>query len=155
MKYINKIIIVLILVVMFFVFGSSLNDYESSHQISNSIAEAIRPMLEDLLGSEQLELEALVRKMAHVVEFSVLGFLVAILLYRLKIKYHQSFGGLSLLVMLLVAVLDEYIQSFFGRSSKVADILLDFFGALLGFSLAFLIMKATKYFRRKRKNKYC
>lgn len=72
--------------------------------------------------------EHTIRKLAHFLEFSLLGWLLWRTYSSFRISKATS-AGYILLLGLLVAVVDEYIQSFsLGRSSQVSDVLLDFGG---------------------------
>ena len=69
-------------------------------------------------------------------EFAVLGLLVACLMFQLEFPMARL--GYGLFYVLAVAVTDEFIQIFTGRTSSVKDILIDFFGALLGIGVIYL-----------------
>ena len=75
-----------------------------------------------------------VRKSAHFLGFAVLGVLVGGLFGRMEALTQRRFRSLPVLMVLLVAVLDEYIQFFSGRGSMVTDVVLDFSGGLTGFA---------------------
>lgn len=50
----------------------------------------------------------------------------------------------SLFMILSVAVMDEYLQSFVARTSSVSDILIDFSGGMTGILILYLIKKAFR-----------
>lgn len=77
-----------------------------------------------------------IRKLAHFMEFALLGGTCAITLWILGWTHVHAALHVVLLV-LLVAVADETIQIFTGRGDSVADIVLDFAGGMTGF-LGFL-----------------
>ena len=52
---------------------------------------------------------------------------------------------------MLVAVLDEYIQSFTGRGSTVSDILLDLVGITIGFLLTLAAFYVAVFIKKKLK----
>lgn len=84
-----------------------------------------------------------VRKGAHFVEYLIL----ALLLYWTFSYYPLSFMNrmiYSLFIVLLCAVLDEYLQSFVARTSSVSDVLLDFMGGSLGIITVVLIKLIKK-----------
>ena len=86
--------------------------------------------------------EHIVRKLAHVLEFALLGFLGVNAVSRYKI---------SAVVCLFVAVIDEFIQKFSpGRSSQYSDIILDYFGVLIGMAVYFFLCYLIK---RRREDK--
>lgn len=141
MKHSVKIISVLILLIIALVFSNSFKNEEASHGISNTVADMIEPILAQVMDTEGLDVNQLIRKAAHLSEFAVLGILVMSLLIRVWHRYQWNLFGFGFFLVLLVAVLDEYIQTFSDRSGKVEDILLDLAGALLGFALAGVIVK--------------
>lgn len=78
------------------------------------------------------------RKGAHVFEYTVLS----MLLFRMFVvhapKRTLESSLLSAVVALLYAVSDEIHQLFvFGREGKIGDVLIDVFGIMIGFILAF------------------
>ena len=124
------------------IFSNSLKGSVSSTADSDSVISLLNPLIEWIFGKDhQLNLHFLVRKAAHLIEFGALGFLVTLLLFAWKQRKKRYFRGYEFFYVLAVAVVDEFIQSFTGRTSSVKDVLLDFFGALLGFGAAWLITK--------------
>ena len=87
--------------------------------------------ISQLLGvSLKGDVEHTIRKLAHFLEFACLGLLWCKVFASFHISNRTS-NGYILLICLLVAVVDEYIQLFSpGRDGKVMDVLLDFSGAL-------------------------
>ena len=132
----------LVLLATLLIFSNSLKGSVSSTADSDSVISLLNPLIEWIFGKDhQLDLHFLVRKAAHLVEFGALGFLVTLLILAWKQKKSRYFRGYEFFYVLAVAVVDEFIQSFTGRTSSVKDVLLDFFGALLGFTVAFLLAK--------------
>lgn len=111
--------------------GSAKNE-ATSHGNSNSVAQMVTPILDQVTDTKGLDVNLLIRKSAHLIEFAVLGALVLCLLLQLQ---KAVWFGYGCFYVLLIAVIDEYIQTFSDRSGKVEDVLLDLFGALLGFAL--------------------
>lgn len=148
----RKLIIVvfsaLVLLISVFIFVNSSMDYEASHSSSGAIADIIRPG-ESLADREQTEFT--IRKLAHLVEYFVLGASVTALCISLDRFCGRKFYGCALFYSLLVAVLDEYIQSFTGRGSTVSDILLDLVGITLGFLLTFAAFYIAVFIKKKLK----
>ena len=69
-----------------------------------------------------------IRKLAHFLEFALLGLLLCRSFSACGVKNFTATGYI-LFLGLLAAVVDEYIQSFSpGRGSMVKDVLLDFSG---------------------------
>ena len=94
----------------------------------------------------------IVRKLAHFVEFSGLGFITSLTVYSFTKKY---FGGifLKLFLCLATAVADESIQLCVeGRSGQITDVLLDFSGCIFGILLTLLIILIFNGIRKGNKN---
>ncbi len=130
----------LIAAVTAFIFSNSLKDGLESQEDSDVILAWFRPLLEWIFGKDPEVLNYVVRKAAHMAEFFVLALLICWLSHAVKKKFH----GYGLLYPLSVAIIDEFIQSFTGRTSMVLDVMIDFAGALIGFGLVLLIRKIKK-----------
>lgn len=85
-----------------------------------------------------------VRKMAHFTEFALLGGLMGSLFCCIGRLTGQRLRSLPVLLVLLVAVADEYLQYFTGRGSMVTDVVLDFAGAIFGLGLVALVSTLRK-----------
>ncbi len=92
-----------------------------------------------------------VRKTAHFTEYFILSFLVASTYSKF---YNKKLNvSLVLLICILVATGDEFLQSFIeGRGSQVKDVLIDFSGSLTQV-LIFSVVSANTN-KRFRRNKY-
>ncbi len=84
------------------------------------------------------KLSDLVRKFAHVIEFSVLGVFTVLLLVNSKITLYKLQNILS--IGFFVAFTDETIQIFSHRTSSVKDVWID----MAGFAVGALIAIAVK-----------
>ena len=85
-------------------------------------------------------LEPVLRKCAHFGIFGVEGFLLASAMMT-TLRERAVGGALAALVCAIVAVLNEYHQSFSdGRSCEVRDMLIDTGGALTGVLFAALVV---------------
>lgn len=92
----------------------------------------------------QTTLSYWIRKGAHFFEYLIL----AMLLFRLLTFYPVSIMNriiYSLFIVMLCAVLDEYLQSFVQRTSSVSDVLIDLGGGLIGIS----IIRGILYLKNK------
>ncbi len=94
------------------------------------------------------------RKVAHVVEFAVLGFLAyfAVSSYTLtrKLKVFILF-----VIGISIPIADETIQLFVpGRSSEITDVILDMTGALLGTVFALTCVCLLRVYQRKKRMRY-
>lgn len=151
MKEKNRILSVLFafltIFVTVFIFSNSFANGEASHNFSNTVIDLF--FLRKLLDNEIVHF--VVRKAAHVIEFALLGASSLGLTIALQKQYQKHFYGFSLFYVLFVAVIDEHIQKFsYGRTSSTSDILLDFFGALIGFILVFLVRLLIIIYRKKK-----
>ncbi len=89
-----------------------------------------------------------VRKLAHFVEFAVLGFLGQLAAAGRVKKWWQRML-LAVLLGVMIALCDETIQLFVsGRTGKLADVWLDLSGALTGALLVNLVLWLVE--RRKK-----
>ena len=136
-KTLLVILAVLTLLTVVFIFSNSMKSGEESREASGRFSEIFDSAVRFLFG-EDADVNYIVRKGAHLAEFALLGALTFLLVRALT-----EFSGVKLLSCglfgtLAVAVIDEYIQTFTGRTSLVSDVLIDFSGALLGMLAAFL-----------------
>lgn len=138
------IMVAVTIIVTLFIFGNSFADYDISHNTSDSVSDIILP--DKYSDSETVLL--IVRKLAHLIEYAVLGIAVMVLVEFNEFDFRKKLYAAAFFYVLMVAVLDEHIQSFSDRSSSTGDILLDFFGALIGFAIVitinFIYMKFKK-----------
>ena len=136
--------------VVAFIFGNSLKSRDESKMDSDFVAEIIGPIIESILGREVENVGFIVRKIAHFTEFGLLGIaasgLVAVIAYDRK----WWLCGYGLLFCLLIAVCDEFIQSFVDRGSAVSDVLIDFGGALTGFFALIALIEIVKLVKNKK-----
>ncbi|WP_195513619.1 VanZ family protein [Turicibacter sanguinis] len=82
----------------------------------------------------------IVRKSAHFFEYAVLGGLAFWMFQGFRVSFWNQVIY-SLFMILSVAVMDEYLQSFVARTSSVSDILIDFSGGMTGILILYLIKK--------------
>ena len=113
-----------------FIFSFSMQSGEESSQISGGIVSQVLAIVfpQGFAYAEQLEF--LIRKLAHFIEYFVLGVLVLQTLKQTRCPRQVIVG---LLVCVFVASCDETIQLFSGgRSGQIADVVLDSVGAWCG-----------------------
>lgn len=143
------VMIIAIVAVTSIIFFNSFEDIVESHHTSGIVVDVIRPNE----NTEKDSLELLVRKTAHLIEYAVLGIAVMLFVKCIEREYKKRSYAAGLFYVLLVAVLDEHIQSYSDRTSSTSDILLDFFGALIGFGIALVIFFIyVKLKKRKKSN---
>ena len=129
----------LFLLVAVFVFSNSFRSGEESQAQSAPLVDLAESIFDpnDVIPTEDFNF--IVRKAAHIAEFSLIGLTLGGLMcciHRLLGRWHIA---AMLFIGLATGVLDEFIQSFTGRTSSLSDVLIDFAGVILGMGLAALI----------------
>lgn len=121
-----------------------------SIEMSDKIVNKLVAILQNLFPSSNpitiyRLIHVLVRKAAHLFEYALLG--GGLFFYFRYQKYTTIDQWIySLFIVLLFATMDEYIQSFVGRTSSVRDVILDFIGGIGGISSMILL---SKWIRKK------
>ena len=126
MRYFWLLLVVVLTVVIFV--NSSLPATESG-KLSGFVAQFVAQLCQLLDIELKGDVEHTIRKLAHFLEFACLGLLWCKTFASFRVSNRTSTGYI-LLLCLLTAVTDEYIQLFsLGREGRVMDVLLDFSGA--------------------------
>ena len=126
MRYFWLLLVVVLTVVIFV--NSSLPATESG-KLSGFVAQFVAQLSQLLDITLKGDVEHNIRKLAHFLEFACLGLLWCKTFASFRVSNRTSTGYI-LLLCLLTAVTDEYIQLFsLGREGRVMDVLLDFSGA--------------------------
>ena len=126
MRYFWLLLVVVLTAVIFV--NSSLPATESG-KLSGFVAQFVAQLAQLLDIELKGDVEHTIRKLAHFLEFACLGLLWCKTFASFRVSNRTSTGYI-LLLCLLTAVTDEYIQLFsLGREGKVMDVLLDFSGA--------------------------
>ena len=138
------------------IFSQSLRTAEESSQHSGRLTQ----LLQWLLHTDRpvLELEHLVRKLAHFAEFFVLGVLIALtlavfglLLRKSSAAVHRHGFAYAGLAGVLPALCDETLQlTSAGRAALVGDIWLDWAGYLCGLVFCLFCAKTVVKSVKKR-----
>ena len=142
-----------IALIVSFIFGNSLKSREESKKDSDAVVEVIEPVIEAVCGREVENVGFIVRKMAHLTEFFMLGIAVSGLIAVVDYIRKWWLCGYGLLFCLLIAACDEFIQIFTGRGSAVGDVLIDFGGAITGFFALIALLELIKFARNKKQYK--
>ena len=133
------ILIALLILQMWIIFGFSGQDGETSGTISRRITETITKNIKSIQNLEKAEkekvlkqIEHFIRKLAHFSLYTVVGFLLMSLLSTYKIKQKNriyiSFG-----IGLMYAISDEIHQSFIPeRTPMISDVCIDTCGVITG-----------------------
>ena len=126
MRYFWLLLVVVLTVVIFV--NSSLPATESG-KLSGFVAQFVAQLSQLLDITLKGDVEHTIRKLAHFLEFACLGLLWCKTFASFRVSNRTSTGYI-LLLCLLTAVTDEYIQLFsLGLEGRVMDVLLDFSGA--------------------------
>ncbi|GIM30414.1 hypothetical protein CPJCM30710_30800 [Clostridium polyendosporum] len=161
----KKIVILLCLLWMGFIFYMSSNIGEVSHKRSDAVVTFIENQSNELkvqnggtIKAKQIKknkLDHLVRKNAHAFEYIVLAMLVSGALFTYNLKGKEALIYV-MFICLFYAVTDEFHQSFVpGRTSFISDVLIDFLGAIIGLGLYYLFYYRLyqKYFINMKVNR--
>lgn len=135
-----------------FIFSNSMQIADISSGKSGKVMELINGAFAKLGIGVALS-ETVVRKLAHIAEYAMLGFWLTLTLrvYTRRVLSHFSW---PLLFGLAIPVCDEFLQTFVsGRSGQVSDILIDFGGVCLGALAAMFILLLVRMFSVLRKSK--
>lgn len=143
---------VLVCLVACFIFSNSLLDGEESNRQSGVVMELLRKILDPNHSIAEETFHYFVRKGAHFSEFALLGVSLWLLMQSIKDRCGRFYGGMMLFAALSVAVTDEFIQSFTGRTSSVTDVLIDFSGALTAFLLLWIFGIILRKRNREKEN---
>ncbi len=138
----------LIILTIAFIWSNSFQSVPESQADSLSVVEAIEPLLKLGSGGTKMDVERF-RKLAHFAEFWLLGLELALLLIAVR-KVSLQNAVNCLFASLVVAVVDETIQVFSDRGSRVTDVLLDFSGAMTGVLSALLVYRLIEKARLSR-----
>ena len=140
------ILYILLGLIVFFIWDNSMQNGGSSDGFSLLFAETFASIANELgFHGNIWTLNRIVRKLAHLTEFTILGSVLYTILRR-YITYGTVIKTIGL--GMLIASLDEFIQLFSpGRSSQFSDILIDTIGVVIGI----LVVKLVYYIRYKRR----
>lgn len=132
-KIINLILLVLWMLFIFMM--SSFNASDSSSQ-----SGFIVNFLNNVLKIENLDiLSFIIRKLAHVTEYFILGLLTINCLKDYEIK---NIFIVSILFCILYSCTDEFHQLFVsGRSGSIKDVMIDSIGIIIGIAIYKLLNK--------------
>ncbi len=130
---------ILSLLTVAFIWGNSLKSIPESSAQSSVIADKVQSVVDPQQKVEPSLFHHVIRKLAHVIEFFFLGLFVGGFAICLGYELKKRLISMPLLIVLLIAVGDEWIQSFAERGSLVSDVLIDFAGALAGLLTAVVI----------------
>lgn len=134
------ILYIVLCLIVFFIWDNSLQNGGTSDGFSLIFAKWIAPIANKLgFYGNIWALNRIIRKLAHLTEFTILGGILYVVLRR-YIEYGTVVK--TIVVGIVIASLDEFIQLFsLGRSSQLSDVLIDTVGIIIGIS----VVKLTYY----------
>ena len=134
------ILYIVLCLIVFFIWDNSLQNGGTSDGFSLIFAKWIAPIANKLgFYGNIWALNRIVRKLAHLTEFTILGGILYVVL-----RHYIEYGTVvkTIVVGIVIASLDEFIQLFsLGRSSQLSDVLIDTVGIIIGIS----VVKLTYY----------
>lgn len=144
---------IIVLLYIYFIFSNSMKVAEASNQASIKVTWFIVHLLERIgIYANFSVFHGFVRKLAHFSEFAGLGFLVTLALSICPL-FNSRFLNF-LLFLIAIPVADETIQRYFaGRSSQLADMIIDGSGFLSGGILGYLFVLVIKDLFQRHKTK--
>ncbi|MBR5124198.1 MAG: VanZ family protein [Clostridia bacterium] len=163
------ILALLVILNMTVIFRFSAESKEESGSRSAGITALLLPILhpeyDTLSEADQRaameQTHHLVRKLAHFLEYALLGFLSSALLLYLNHRVLRGRGWLWAtwiappLFCLVYAASDEIHQIFSGRGPAVKDVLIDFAGAVVGCLLIHAVVGLVGLIKKRRKGTAC
>ena len=131
------ILYIVLCLIVFFIWDNSLQNGGTSDGFSLIFAKWIAPIANKLgFYGNIWALNRIIRKLAHLTEFTILGGVLYVVLRR-YIEYGTVVKRIG--VGIVIASLDEFIQLFsLGRSSQLSDVLIDTVGIIICISVVIL-----------------
>ena len=148
-RWILGVLIVLNLVAIFaFSAQPAEKSDHTSNKLSGAVIESVNKDFEKLPPRKQesliVKLAAPLRKVAHMLEFGVLGILIFLFLLTWRGRVPERYL-ITLAFVLVYAATDEWHQLFVpGRGGLITDVLIDFAGAFIGCSVTLLIVLSSR-----------
>ena len=135
-----------------YIFSNSMQIAAVSSGRSGEVMQLLNGWLAKLGLSVRFS-ESVVRKLAHIAEYAMLGFWLTLTLrvYTQRVLSHFAW---PLFFGLAVPVADEFLQTMVpGRSGQVSDIIIDFSGVCMGALVALFLLLLVRMFNVLRKSK--
>ena len=149
-KIAKMILLALIVATLLFIFIQSMLPPEKSSAESDAVGDVIEEIIPpDTETGAFIQLN--LRKIAHFVEFALLGVLVS--LYVSFFMNRPAFIAFSYPAALITAFFDESIQMFSGRGPAIFDVWIDFLGFFIFASIVYSIFFTVSFIVKRRKNK--
>ena len=121
---------------------------QQSAATSDAVTEIVVPLVGGPESTVGGFVQQFMRKIAHFIEFFVLGLEAA---FYLRGRVSAPTFSLMALLGAAVAAADELLQRFTGRGPAVTDVLIDLAGYLSGLGLTLLLLALAAWLYHKRK----
>ena len=149
------VLLLCILLTLGFIFGNSMASREVSGAASDKVNEIVSSVIETVMGTDDTAAESFFvtysRKIAHVIEFALLGMEIFLLIYLLRLTGFAAYLS-GFLLAFPVAAIDEGIQILSDRGALVSDIFIDVSGYIGAYLIcAFLLFLFV--WRKRKKNR--
>lgn len=155
-RILSLLLILAFIATSIFIFSNSLKSRSDSANDSDSITSVIKPFVDPEGKVTSIAFTKLVRKLAHFAEFALLGVELALLglLFKKRSSLFEKIFSYPclLLIALIMALSDETLQIFSGRSAEVTDVWIDFSGAVFGILFVYLAVALIGYFKKRSKS---
>ena len=138
----------LVILVILFIWDNSLQNDISSDGLSLMFTQWLSPILYKLgISGDMWSLNRIVRKLANVFEFAVLGGCLYVALHQ----FNREYAGLKVIAIgLVIAVMDECLKlTSIGRNASIRDVAIDTAGVIIGVAIVQIILSI---YRRMRHN---
>ena len=160
-KIIRIILLVILIADLAFIFHNSAQNSTSSSSASNSVSGVVAPVVvpnykemdEEEKKVAVISLNAVIRELAHMVQFMPLGFSGFLLLMTLPIKGRWAYLRIpvTLAFGFICALSDEIHQIFSpGRTFQLFDIGMDMLGVAVGCLSAIILLALLRIVLKKR-----
>ncbi len=136
----------LVVLVILFIWDNSLQNDISSDGLSLTITQWLSPILYKLgITGDMWSLNQIVRKLAHVFEFAVLGGCLYVALHQ----FNREYAGLKVIAIgFVIAILDECLQlTSIGRHASIRDVAIDTAGVIIGVAVVQVILSIYRRIR--------
>ena len=142
---------VIVFLYILWIFSNSLMNGNISSDTSGSLTRQILAILADF--GVVLSYDAFhhfIRKLAHFLEYSLLGFLTTLSIFRKSLFSSEKMTWIF--ICILTPLLDETLQLFVpGRTGALTDSLLDMCGCVFGTCFLLLIRRLFLYLKQNKK----
>ncbi len=144
-----------VVLMVMLIFGFSSQNAEESGELCRFVTEKLLYIFNKLLRigmtaekieNSVVEYEGLVRKIAHMIEFSVLTFFTFAFWYCRKISNYLSFI-FSFVFVGIISVADEKLQAYsIGRNSSFADVCIDMLASVTVLFVMLVILAILRFY---------